>query len=569
MTETQLFQPKIEAKLVQGALGFRGNPRLYKPGVSFEWTQEMVDEYQRCVVDHEYFIRKYVRIVDPDRGLVAFEPYSYQLEMAEKACKNRFTICKLPRQSGKTTIVVGIILWHLLFERRYQIAIVSNKLSQARDTIMNRLRLAYEYLPPWLQQPIVTWNKTSIQLGNGSGVMCGATTTSAIRGSTFNLVYMDEFCHVHPNMQHEFWKSVLPTISKGKRTKIIITSTPRGLDLFYEIWMGSVRGENTYKRVECNWWDTPGRDEKWKGEMLSQMTQDEFDQEFNTEFLGSAGTLINGKVLAAMKVKNPIEVTDSPKIKVFAHPAEGHQYVCTVDVARGVRLDYSAFTVVDITTLPYEVVATYRNNEIPPIALADVVYNVCLKYNRAVALVESNDAGVSVVEGLLYHLEYDNVIMTTVKAKTGTRVGGGFAAAARFGVNTNKQVKKIGCTQLKMLIEKGQFEVWDPEVKLELSTFSSKKKKDSFEAEEGKHDDLVMTLVLFAWLTTQEYFKEENDKVDIKAAILQQQEELTLPFGFIADGQSETPLDPADGDEFEQQFRGWNPLDDWPTDKFH
>ncbi len=503
---------------------FHGNPRLRPPGVEFEWTPEMQMEFARCATDQEYFIKKYIKIVTlPSKiskgGLVTMKPYPYQDDIARKVVANRFVICKLPRQSGKTTIVSAVLLWHALFNRRYSVAIVANKAMNA-EKILEAAKMAYEYLPAFLQQGIVRWNARRIELENGSKIVTGATTSASIRGSTFNFVYIDEFCFVHPNLQQKFWTSVVPVISAGDDSKIVITSTPQGLDKFYELWDQSTRGENEYVRVEINWWDQPGRDDAWAKTQLQLLgSQEAFDQEYNTAFLGSNGTLINGRTLADMAINTPVLVTPAG-LKVFDKPVKGRTYVVMVDAAHGVHLDYAGVVVVDITELPFRVVATYRNNTVTPLVLPQFVYNVALYFMEALVLVESNDVGQAVASDLRNEYQYENMIMSTVKAKRGTEAGAGFSPQTRLGVRTNKEVKKVGCAALKYLVEGRQLFVRCADLKLELSTFVAK--GNSYEAEPGRHDDLAMCLVLFGWLTRQAYFRDEISGADIKAKIIAQ-----------------------------------------------
>jgi hypothetical protein len=546
---------------------FKGNPRLRPPGVTWEWTEEMLAEYARCATDMLYFVKNYIKIVTlPSKiskgGLVTMVPYPYQEEITKKIADNRFVICKLPRQSGKTTIIGAILLWHLLFNRNYMIALVANK-AQNAEKILKSVKKSYEYLPAFLQQGLTIWNARRVECENGSFIQTGATTSSSIRGGTFNLIYIDEFCFIHPNMQDEFWTSNVPAISSGEDSKIILTSTPNGLDLFYDIWDKSERGENAFIRQEINWWDQPGRDDAWKKTQLELLgSQEKFDQEYNTEFLGSNGTLISGKALKAMTVRTPLEKTPAG-LKIYERPSKDRSYVAVVDVARGVRLDYSAMVVVDITDLPYRVVATYRDNAISSMSLPGFVWNVLQAYNMALVLVESNDLGQRVAEDLLHEHEYENVVMTTVKAKRGTDASGGFGPQSRIGVMTNKQVKKIGCAGLKTLVEGRQLLNPCSDLKLEMSTFVAK--GTSYEAEPGKHDDLIMCTVLFGWFTRQEYFREHAGGHDVRAAVLAENDRIRAedlaPFGIVAidSGPVHRSDSTAPGrDDLEEMFKPFN-----------
>lgn len=535
-----MYLPNPE--IVAGEVGFNNNEHLRGLGVQFAFTPEHLEEYERCR-DREtgmaYFIDKYVKVETPDGELVKFAPYSYQQDFIDKASKHRFVIAKLARQAGKTTVVAAVLLWYAMFNRRFKIAITANKLTQSIE-ILDRIKLMLEWVPIWMQQGIKVWRAQRISFENGSMINASATSMSGVRGQSYAIIYMDEVAHIHPNQQAKFYNSVYPAISAGKKTKLFMTSTPNGLEMFYNIWKASEDGKNDFKRVDSHWSAKPGRDEAWAKAEMERLGPEGFDQEFNCEFLGSSGTLISGRVLSRLVTIPPIEKIGAG-IAIFERPIPGHSYVVNVDVSRGLGLDYQAVVCVDVTELPYRVVASYRNNVLPPSLLHEVVFNVATHYNNAMALVETNDVGLRVAEDLLQVDEYEYVVMTTVKAKYGTRVGAGYAQNSRFGVKTSPQVKRIGCAVLKQLIERDQLMINDQNILWELSRFSGKNGK--YEAEEGAHDDLVMCLVIFAWMTDQKFFKESVNS-DIRKAYLASagnswdEQDLT-PFGAVSDGRQE------------------------------
>jgi hypothetical protein len=518
---------------------YLGNPRLKRAGAPIPFTQEQVEEWLKCADDHIYFIKKYIMIVNVDRGFIPFELWPFQEEMINKFVNDRFTIAKMPRQVGKTTTAAAFILWCILFKENYSVAILANKMAQARE-ILSRIQRSYEALPKWLQQGVVEWNKGNIELENGSKVLAAATSSSAIRGTSQNLIYLDEFAFVPSHIQEEFFSSVYPTISSGKTTKVVITSTPNGLNMFYKIWTDSERGHNDYSRVSVHWSDVPGRDDKWAEQQIRNTSPDQFRVEFGCEFLGSSATLIDPNKLASLVYETPIE--SSPSFKMYKRPTPGHQYVMVVDVSHGVGLDYSAFIVFDVSQMPYEVVATFRDNKVPVLAYPKYIIEAAMNYNRAGILVEVNDAGQQIVDVLHHDLEYDG-ILTTAQAKKRIVLSGGFSGAAktRQGVRTDKVVKAIGCANLKTMVEQDRLIVNDYQLIQEMSRFSLDGR--SYEAEEG-NDDLVMCCVLFSWLTAQTYFKEMTN-VDFRRGIYEDssrmiEEELT-PFGFIETGMDEEP----------------------------
>ena len=516
---------------------YLGNPNLKKSGIPLEFTKEQIEEYIKCSKDPVYFARNYVKIVNVDKGLIPFEMYDFQEDMVRTFNSNRFSICKLPRQTGKSTTTTAYILWVILFTDQQNIAILANKGSLARD-LLGKIQLAYEYLPKWLQQGVIVWNKGNIELENGSKVVAAATSSSAIRGGSYNLIFLDEFAFVGNNMAEDFFSSVYPTISSGQTTKVIIVSTPNGMNHFYKMWTDASEGESKYIPIEVHWSSVPGRDEKWKQETISNTSEEQFRQEFECEFLGSANTLIHPTKIRALAFKRPSRTWNG--VDFYIEPIENHTYVCVVDVARGVGLDYSAFTVFDVTEVPYKLVAKFRDKEISPLLYPNYINQVAKMYNEAYILVEVNDIGAQVADILHNDLEYENLIATSVKGRAGQQVSGGFSTGTQFGVRTTKQVKRIGTSNLKDLIENDKLIIEDFDIITELASFIGK--GTSYEAEEGAHDDLVMTCVLFAWLVRQTYFRDITD-VDIRQKMYEEKikmlEDEQLPFGIIDDGMPE------------------------------
>jgi len=515
---------------------YYGNFNLKRAGVELQYEDWQLEEYAKCAENPIYFLETYMKIVSVDKGLVSFDLYPFQREIAVKVINNRFVICKMPRQSGKTTTIAGLILWHVLFNANFQVAVLAHKADQARE-ILSRIQLAYESLPLWLQQGIVSWNKGSIELENGSKIKASATSSSSIRGGSFNLIYLDEFAFVEPGLQQEFFASVYPTISSGSTSKVLITSTPKGLELFYKIWTDSVEGKNSYVRVDVGWWDVPGRDEQWRLETIRNTSEEQFRQEFGCEFLGSSDTLIAGDVLARIPTISPIE-TKNNDLRIYEYPKKSGIYTMSVDCSRGTGHDYSAFTVIDVSAVPYKVVATYKNNKISPLIYPTVINSVARYYENALVLVEVNDIGQQVVDLLRIDLEYDNLLVSKTMGRAGQVLSSGHGKGSQTaGVKTTKQVKRVGCANLKTIVETNRLIINDFNILNELSTFVFN--GSSYEAEEGKHDDLAMSLVLFSWLTNQQYFKELTN-IDIRQNLyddnMKAMEEELTPFGFINDG---------------------------------
>ena len=513
---------------------YLGNPNLKKAHTSSRFTKKQIEEVVKCLDDPKYFIENYLKIVTIDKGLVPFEMYDFQRKMVDTFHDNRFTICKLPRQSGKSTIIVSYLLHYVLFNDNVNVAILANKSSTARD-LLGRLQLAYEHLPKWMQQGVLNWNKGSLELENGSRIVAASTSSSAVRGSTFNIIFLDEFAYVPNNIAEEFFSSVYPTISSGKSSKVMIVSTPHGMNMFYKMWVAATNKNNNFVPVEVHWSEVPGRDEKWKEETIKNTSESQFSTEFECEFLGSIDTLINSTKIKALPV---VEPKRSGGLDVYEMPKKGHIYTVTVDVSRGLTNDYSAFCVIDCTNVPYKVVAKYRDNDIKPIVFPNIIERVAKHYNKAYILVEINDLGQQVADALQFELEYDNMMMVTQRGRSGQVLGGGFSGRGnQLGLRMTKGTKKIGTSNLKSLVEGDKLLISDFDIIAELSTFISKGK--SFEAESGATDDLVMCLVIFSWLANQRYFKELT-KVNVRGQMFTEQQNAIeadmAPFGFIDDG---------------------------------
>jgi len=514
---------------------YLGNPNLKKAGTEIQFTKEQVEEWIKCKNDPLYFATTYMQIINLDEGLVPFEMYDFQKKILMDFHENRFNIAKLPRQTGKSTTVVAYLLHYAIFNDSVNIGILANKASTARE-LLGRLQLAYENLPKWIQHGILVWNKGNVELENGSKILAASTSASAVRGMSFNILFLDEFAFVPNHVAEQFFASVYPTITSGKSTKVIIISTPNGMNHFYKTWEDARRGKNGYVTNEVHWSQVPGRDAKWKEETLRNTSKRQFAQEFECDFLGSADTLISPAKLQSIPFGEPI--VSNAGLDIYERVQEDHEYIITVDVARGIGGDYSAFIVFDITTIPYQIVAKYRNNEIKPVLFPSVIFNVAKNYNLPHILVEINDIGDSIAATLNYDLEYPNVLMCAMRGRAGQIVGQGFSGnKTQLGVKMSITVKKLGCANLKAILEEDKLVFKDFHILQELTTFIQK--KQAWEADEGYHDDLVMCLVLFSWLVMQDYFKEMTDQ-DVRRRIYEEQrnqiEQDMAPFGFIDDG---------------------------------
>jgi hypothetical protein len=523
---------------------YLGNPNLKRANVAQNFTPEEVEEFIKCNENPVYFIKKYIKIISLDRGIIPFELYDFQESMVNRFNDNRFNIAKLPRQSGKSTVVTAYLLWYALFHDNVNIAILANKAATARE-MLQRLQLSYENLPKWLQQGVVNWNRGSLELENGSKIMAASTSASAVRGMSFNIIFLDEFAFIPTHIADEFFSSVYPTISSGKSTKVIIISTPKGMNMFYKLWHDAEKGKNEYTTTEVHWSEVPGRDAEWKEQTIRNTSEEQFNQEFECEFLGSVNTLITSSKLKTLVYDDPVKSNQG--LDVYEEPKPDHTYVCTVDVARGITKDYSAFVVVDTTEIPYKLVAKYRNNKIKPLLFPNIIHQVAKTYNHAYTLIEVNDIGGQVADIMQFDLEYDNLLMCSMRGRAGQVVGQGFSGSkVQLGVKMSTTVKKTGCANMKQLIEDDKLVFSDYDIIAELTTFIQR--GQAWEAEEGCNDDLSMCLVIFSWLATSDYFRELHDS-DVRLRMYMEQKEAIeadmAPFGFMDDGlNDEVIVDP-------------------------
>ena len=526
---------------------YLGNPLLKKANTPIQFSQDQIVEFVKCKNDPVYFAKSYVQIVTLDHGLQPFRPYDFQEKLIRNFHNNRFNICKMPRQTGKSTTVVSYLLHYAIFNDNVNIAILANKASTARD-LLQRLQTAYENLPKWLQQGIIAWNRGSMELENGSKILAASTSASAVRGGSYNIIFLDEFAFVQNHLADDFFASVYPTISSGQSTKVIIVSTPHGMNHFYRLWHDAERGKNEYVPTDVHWTEVPGRDEKWKAQTIANTSEQQFKIEFECEFLGSVDTLIAPSKLKSLVYDTPIK--QNKGLDVYENSSPDRDYVITVDVARGVGSDYSAFVVFDITSFPHKIVAKYRNNEIKPMLFPNIIYDVAKNYNNAFILCEVNDVGDQVAAIIQYDLEYQNLLMCSMRGRAGQIVGQGFSGKkTQLGLKMSKTVKKVGCLNLKTMIEEDKLIFNDYEIISELTTFIQK--HNSFEAEEGCNDDLAMCLVIYAWLVAQDYFKELTEQ-DVRKRLYEEQknqiEQDMAPFGFVLTGIEDEPIVDVDGD---------------------
>ena len=505
---------------------YLGNPNIKKDGIVTNFTEEQVKEYALCMKDPIYFIEKYAKIISLDAGLVSFKLYPYQKKMFHQFQKNRFNVVLACRQSGKSVSACGYLLWFALFSPEKTVAILANKGATARE-MLARITIMLENIPFFLQPGVKALNKSNVDFSNNSRIIAAATTGQSIRGLSVNLLYLDEFAFVE--RAAEFYTSTYPVISSGTDTKIIVTSTANGIgNTFHKIWEGAIQGVNEYSHFRVDWNDVPGRDKKWKEETINNTSQIQFDQEFGNTFFGTGNTLINAQTLLDLRAKQPVKIREGGDLFVYKEPLKNHDYILVADVSKGRGQDYSTFSLIDINVRPFEQVVVYRNNTISPLLFPNIIYKYANVYNKAYCIVESNDQGSVVCNGLYYDLEYENVhVESAVKANA-------------VGVDINRKSKRLGCSALKDLLENNKLKIVDEQTILEISTFEAK--GQTYQASTGNHDDLVMNLVMFGYFVSTAYFNNLTD-INIKDMIFNQKlkeiEEDIVPFGFIDDGETQ------------------------------
>jgi hypothetical protein len=506
---------------------YLNNPLLGRKNSKHSYTKEQILEFKKCSEDIHYFAENYFTIVHVDQGKIKIPLYDYQKTLLNQFQKERFNIVTQSRQSGKTTTTIVFVVHFILFNMDKTVAILANKGDTSQE-ILSRIQLAFELLPNWLKPNVLEWNKRTVEFENGCRIMARATSSSSIRGQSVSCLIIDEAAFVE-NWE-EFYKSTYPTIASGKETKVILVSTINKLNHFNTIRVKAERGENEYVPFEVKWDDVPGRDEEWKKQTIANTSLEDFMQEHENVALGSINSLISSNTLRNIITREPEEIIHG--IKYYNKPIIGHKYIITVDTSHGKGLDYSVANVFDVTSYPIKQVALFRTNTMQPTVYARVINNLGIQYNTAGVLVESNDIGSLVVNDLNHEYEYDNLISeTTTKEKY------------VLGVRTTKLTKRVGCSVLKEMLESQKLIIQDNNTLIELANFIAV--GNSYRAETGCTDDIVMTLVMLAWYTTNVNFEYSSDIniSDLYTNDISKIDDLIVPFmvseepaGYYEDG---------------------------------
>ena len=511
-----MVQPKNE--------GYLGNNLIKRAGVETKYTQEQIAEYQKCSEDPTHFIEKYTQIISLDEGLVPFNLRGYQENLINHFNDNRFSVVLAARQSGKSITSCAYLLWYLLFTPEVTVAILANKGAIAREMV-SRIVTMLETVPFFLQPGVKILNKGNIEFGNDSKLVAAATSSSSIRGMSINMLYLDEFAFVED--AETFYTATYPVITSGKDSKVIITSTANGVgNMFHKIYESAVHGNSEYKSFLINWFDVPGRDDEWKKMTIANTSEAQFEQEYGNSFLGTGNTLINADTLLGLRAIDPDWRKDN--VSVYERPIAGHTYITTVDVSQGRGIDYSTFSIFDVTSKPFKQVCTFRDNMISPMLFPDLINKYCRPYNDSLVIIENNAEGSMVATQLHYDIEYPNVFVQ------------GMTKSTDIGITMSRKIKRVGCSTLKELLEENRLSVVDRHTITELMTYVNK--GSSFEADRGYHDDMVMNCVLFSWFVTTDYFTNLTDTA-VKELLYAEQQKLIeddmLPAGVFGEQMAE------------------------------
>tara|TARA_Y100000004_G_scaffold19283_1_gene19825 strand:+ start:3594 stop:5177 length:1584 start_codon:yes stop_codon:yes gene_type:complete len=515
--------------------GYLGNHLIKRSGIETEYTEHEMAEYLKCSENPTHFIENYTQIISLDEGLVPFELRGYQEKLINHFKDNRFSVVLASRQSGKSITSCAYLLWYILFNPEVTVAVLANKGAIAREMIA-RIVTMLESVPFFLQPGVKILNKGNIEFGNDSKIVAAATSSSSIRGMSINMLYLDEFAFVED--AETFYTATYPVITSGKDSKVIITSTANGVgNMFHKIYESAIHDQSEYKPFTINWYDVPGRDEAWKQQTIANTSEAQFEQEYGNSFLGTGNTLVNSNTLLGLKALEADWTKD--EVRVYERPKEGREYICTVDVSKGRGLDYSTFSIFDVTESPFKQVCTYRDNSVSPMLYPDLLNKYCRPYNDALIIIENNAEGGMVATQLHYDIEYPNVFVQ------------GMTKADDIGVTMSRRIKRIGCSTMKELLEENRLIVVDRHTITELMTFVNK--GSSFEADKGYHDDMVMNLVLFSWFITTDYFTSLTDK-QVKDLLYSEQQKLIeddiLPVGVFGHDHKEETFVDKEGDRW-------------------
>ncbi|MFW6281855.1 MAG: terminase large subunit domain-containing protein [bacterium] len=494
--------------------GWKDITHLHKTIKYDVWELKTLTHSLKCADDHivmvEGFKEKFVKDLDENDNVITknglekvvsvekleVEPEEmYDLTVDSE----KHTLFTNGILSHNSTISSVFLLWYSLFHKDKTVAIMANKESLAIE-MLDKIKMAYQQLPKWLQQGIQYdgWNKKKLSLENGSRIIAAATSSNALTGYTINLLYLDEFAKVPQYVADDFIASVYPVVTSGKSSKIIMVSTPLGLNQFYNFWVGATRkdgNENSFYPISVGWWEVPGRDEKFKQDVIKDIGLNRWEQEFSCKFLGSNSTLIDSDILERIVYKVPIATKWTGLFSIYEQPLQNKEYVLGVDVGKGVGKDYSVIQVLKIESdKKLEQVGIYRSNLIIPHDFAQIVVSIAKFYNNAHVMVENNDIGHIVCDSIWYEIEYEELVNLDAKA---------------LGVRSTRRSKKIANMMLKEYLEKGWLDIYDERTVYELSRYEEIK-PGVYAAGKTEHDDAVTSLLWALYFVQTDEFEGKS-----------------------------------------------------------
>ena len=473
-----------------------GNPNLRGNGEQIEYSEQMIQEYIRCKEDIFHFAETYFKIISIDEGERTIELREYQKKILKTITNpdKRFFAVLSGRQIGKSTISTIYLLHTLLFNADQTIAIATNKEPTSME-ILKRVAFAYQNLPLFLQAGIITFNKKQIECDNNSRIIISSTTSSSLTGHSISLLYLDEFSKIPENMARDFQDSVFPTIYSAKKSRILIVSTPKGMNHWYNIWCGAVDNTNGFVPIKINWREIPGRDEKFKSDIIQKYGLLHWRQEYAAVFIGTSQTLIDPDVLEQHRPKEPIEYRYGYSLKIYELPKKGCLYAIGVDVSQGVGADNSAMQILKINSKnSIEQVATYTSNDISVDNFAERCIEVSKLYNEAILVIENNGFGAIVITRIWWGFEYENVFCPSSK---------------EIGFSAQKATKFNGNVALRRYFDNRWISISDTETIFELSRYEEVK-DNIFKAAGGAKDDRVMSLLWVVYYV-ESYFDDGRD----------------------------------------------------------
>lgn len=486
---------------------YKGNENLPGKNSTFEWTEERKAELKLCVKSILHFAEGYFHIIT-EEGKQKIELFKFQKNILKMLKANRFNVILSARQMGKSTVVAIYALWVACFQADKNIVIIANKEATAQEQF-ERIKMAYEQLPNWLKPGIKSWRKDGLNLTNDSKITISSTSSSAARGGSVNVLILDEFAYIEPNVLKELWRSAIPTISSFKKSQIVVISTQNGTNnRFYDLYTGAERGENNWSHIKVTWQERPDRDEKWKQDQIKLLgSVKEFNQEYGTEFVDESESVLDEDLIAQMKSQatDPVFLIDK-EYKIWKKPEPHNLYSIGVDIGEGVGRNYSVIQVLDITNLQnIEQVAIYANNTLDPYHFSIKIAEIAQQWGNPPLAIERNNSGSQVIDIMTRTYNYEllvNYIDNESKKKPDGRQGVIASTNTKYhGIqNMRYWINKLRVVKINDIATIQEFETF---IKQPNSTWSSKASKYN----DDRVMSMVWSLIVLEPDTTSRYFE--------------------------------------------------------------